>query len=142
MDTGVLNVARVEAAIPAYDSEMAQGVFPQEACLTDALHWTKGCYVGQEVVARLEHRGHTNKELRQIQIDSESPPNAGAKLFAPDNLNKAVGELRSSVWSPNAEASLALAMIRRAHFEPGTPLICVDGDAQYSATVTKTPVRG
>ncbi|HIA03695.1 MAG TPA: hypothetical protein EYN06_00065 [Myxococcales bacterium] len=141
-DEAILNVVRVEAAIPAYDSEMAQGVFPQEACLTDALHWTKGCYVGQEVVARLEHRGHTNRELRQITIDTDTAVSADAKLFAPDNLNKVVGWIYSNVWSPSGETVLALAMIRRAHFESGTRLICIDGERQCDAVVTDRSIRG
>ncbi len=141
-DEASLNVARVEAAIPAYDSEMMKGVFPQEACLSDALHWSKGCYVGQEVVARLEHRGHTNRELRQIRIDSKTPPAAGAELFVSDNLNKAVGQVCSAVWSPDANSVLGLAMVRRSHFDSGTALICIDEESHSAAVVTDTPVRG
>jgi folate-binding protein YgfZ len=136
-----LECGRLEAAIPQFDHDMAQGVFPQEAGLTDALHWTKGCYVGQEVVARLEHRGHTNRELRQLQITADAPLNPGAEIFAVDAPDKKIGTLTSNVLLPGSSTIVAIAMLRRSHFDPGTELVIVDGNHHFKAEVTARAIR-
>ena len=108
----VWEVARVEAGRPEWGLDMDEGTIAQEANLEqlDAISFTKGCYTGQEVVARVHFRGHVNRALRGIRAAGTSPIPTRASLF--DDSGKAVGDVRSSVVSPRLGA-IALAMMRR-----------------------------
>jgi folate-binding protein YgfZ len=105
-------IARVEAGRPEYGIDMDEGTIAQEANLEElgAISYTKGCYTGQEVVARVHFRGHVNRVLRGLRASGTVPPPAGATLF--DAAAKAVGEVRSSVTSPRL-GGIALGMVRR-----------------------------
>jgi folate-binding protein YgfZ len=104
-------VARVEAGRPEFGVDMDDATIPQEANLDElgAISYTKGCYTGQEVVARVHFRGHVNKTLRGLRATSAPPP-TGATLL--DETGKAVGEVRSSLSSPRL-GGIALGMVRR-----------------------------
>lgn len=115
------DIARVEAGRPEWGVDMDDNTIPQEANF-DALHaisYTKGCYVGQETVARVHFRGHVNKHLRGVRGAGIDPIHAGATLH--DESGAQVGDVRSAVRSPRLGA-IALAMIRR-EVEPGAALI-------------------
>jgi folate-binding protein YgfZ len=111
-------VARIEAGRPEWGVDMDDTTIPQEANLEElhAISYTKGCYVGQEVVARVHFRGHVNRRLRGLLCGRAEPPPARAELV--DSSGKMVGEVRSSALSPRLGA-VALAMVRR-EVEPGT----------------------
>ncbi|MES2178403.1 MAG: hypothetical protein V4550_11145 [Gemmatimonadota bacterium] len=107
-------IARVESGRPEWGLDMDDNTIPQEANFDElhAISYTKGCYVGQETVARVHFRGHVNKHLRGITAAEgvlDAPP-YGATLHGADGL--AVGDVRSSVRSPRI-GGIALAMIRR-----------------------------
>jgi folate-binding protein YgfZ len=110
-------VARVEAGRPEWGVDMDDATIPQEANLDGlgAISYTKGCYTGQEVVARVHFRGHVNKTLRGLRAASAPPP-IGAALL--DATGKAVGEVRTSLTSPRL-GGIALGMVRR-EIEAGT----------------------
>jgi folate-binding protein YgfZ len=115
------DIARVEAGRPEWGLDMDDNTIPQEANF-DALHaisYTKGCYVGQETVARVHFRGHVNKHLRGIRAAGLDSIHTAATLH--DESGTQVGDVRSAVRSPRLGA-IALAMIRR-EVEPGTALI-------------------
>ena len=115
------DIARVEAGRPEWGVDMDDNTIPQEANF-DQLHaisYTKGCYVGQETVARVHFRGHVNKHLRGIRAAGMEPIHSGATLH--DESGAQVGDVRSAVRSPRLGA-IALAMIRR-EVEPGAALI-------------------
>jgi len=114
------DIARVEAGRPEWGVDIDDTTIPQEANF-DALHaisYTKGCYVGQETVARVHFRGHVNKHLRGIRAAGVDPLPTGATLH--DESGALVGDVRSTVRSPRLGA-IALAMIRR-EIEPGASL--------------------
>ena len=113
-------IARVEAGRPEYGIDIDDATIPQEANLDElhAISYTKGCYVGQEVVARVHFRGHVNKHLRGLRSASPEPPPARALLF--DGEGKQVGEVRSAVASPRL-GGIALGFVRR-EVELGTTL--------------------
>jgi folate-binding protein YgfZ len=113
-------VGRVEAGRPEWGLDMDDSTLTQEANLEelDAISYTKGCYVGQEVVARVHFKGHVNRHLRGLRISGTEPLPPGAVLHGPDE--KAVGDVRSSVVSPRLGA-IALGMVRR-EIEVGTAL--------------------
>ena len=105
-----VKVFRVEAGLPQWGTEMDIETIPQEAVLDDlgAISFNKGCYTGQEVVARIHFRGHVNRLLRLLT--SASPLTVGARLI--DAAGSDVGEVRTSVVSP-MRGALAIAMVRR-----------------------------
>jgi folate-binding protein YgfZ len=114
-------IARVEAGRPEWGVDIDDNTIPQEANF-DALHaisYTKGCYVGQETVARVHFRGHVNKHLRGVRGAGMEPIQSGATLH--DGAGVQVGDVRSAVRSPRLGA-IALAMIRR-EVEPGAALV-------------------
>lgn len=113
-------IARVEAGRPEYGIDLDDTTIAQEANLEElgAISYTKGCYTGQEVVARVHFRGHVNRALRGLRASGTTPPPANASLF--DATGKAVGDVRSSVTSPRL-GGIALGMVRR-EVEPGAPL--------------------
>jgi folate-binding protein YgfZ len=103
-------VLRIEAGLPEWGIEMDAETLAQEAALDelDAISFSKGCYTGQEVVARIHFRGHVNKLLRRLAADA--PVAADARVL--DAAGREVGEVRSSVVSPT-RGPLAIAMVRR-----------------------------
>ena len=105
-------IARVEAGRPELGIDMDENTIPQEANLEQlgAISFTKGCYTGQEVVARVHFRGHVNRTLRGLRAPGAAAPPPRASLF--DGSGKAVGDVRSSVTSPRL-GGIALGMLRR-----------------------------
>jgi folate-binding protein YgfZ len=108
-------IARVEAGRPEWGLDIDESTIPQEANFDElhAISYTKGCYTGQETVARVHFRGHVNRHLRGIRSgegDEALHLPRGAQLF--DAGGKAVGDVRTSVVSPRLGA-IALAMVRR-----------------------------
>jgi folate-binding protein YgfZ len=118
---GVWEVARVEAGRPEWGIDMDESTIAQEANLEqlDAISFTKGCYTGQEVVARVHFRGHVNRALRGVRAAGTTMIPTRASLF--DATGKAVGDVRTSVVSPR-HGAIALAMLRR-EIENGTQLV-------------------
>jgi folate-binding protein YgfZ len=114
-------IARVEAGRPEWGIEMDDSTIPQEANFDElhAISYTKGCYVGQETVARVHFRGHVNRHLRGVRTEGTDPVPRGATLH--DDTGTQVGDVRSAVRSPML-GGIGLAMIRR-EVEPGASLI-------------------
>jgi folate-binding protein YgfZ len=105
-------VARVEAGRPEWGLDMDDTTIAQEANLDElhAISYTKGCYTGQEVVARVHFRGHVNRHLRGLRTAGAEPPPTAAQLV--DDSGRPVGEVRTAVASPRL-GGIALAMVRR-----------------------------
>ena len=131
-------IARVEAGRPEWGIDIDDTTIPQEANFDElhAISYTKGCYVGQETVARLHFRGHVNKHLRGIRSTTLDAPPQGATLH--DAAGMQVGDVRSSVRSPRL-GGIAMAMIRR-EVEPGAALVArwVDGAAPEGSVSERT----
>lgn len=107
-----LEIARIESGRPEWGVDMDDSTLAQEANM-EALHaisFTKGCYTGQETVARIHFRGHVNRHLRGLRFDEANVIPSAAALH--DLSGKAVGDVRSSVVSPRL-GGIALAMVRR-----------------------------
>jgi aminomethyltransferase len=117
-DAAVLDVLRIEAGIPRMGAELGEDVLPAEAGLVErAVSLTKGCYTGQEIVARLHSRGHVNHRLVGLSFAGEAPPQRGP-LAAEDG--KPVGEITSACVS--AAGAVGLGFVRLPHDEIGTEL--------------------
>jgi folate-binding protein YgfZ len=101
-------VVRVERGRPRYGLDLDDSVIPQEAGLNErAVSFTKGCYVGQETVARLHYRGKPNRRLLGLRLSAPAPPGSELRLG-----EKVVGRLGSSVVSPEL-GPIGLALVRR-----------------------------
>jgi len=128
-----LETLRIEAGIPRYGQELDEDTIPLEAGLNNALSFTKGCYVGQEIVERARSRGHVNWKLVGLIVDSPRPPQPADKLSAE---GKEIGEVTSACVSPTLGRTIALAYVRREVSEPGAKLNLPSG---VSAEVTSLP---
>jgi tRNA-modifying protein YgfZ len=126
-------IVRVEHGRPRYGVDMDDTTIPQEAGLNErAVSFAKGCYVGQETVARLHYRGKPNRHLRGLRLSDPVEP--GAELHLGE---RSVGMLTSSVVSP-ALGPIGLALVRR-EAEPGATLTVGDGPA--TAVVVELPFQ-
>ena len=131
-----LDILRVEAGVPWPGVDMDESVLIMETGRQAAISFTKGCYLGQEVVERIAARGHVNRHLTGVRLDGDTPPPAGAKLLAD---GQEVGYVTSAVRSEGLGRVIALAMVHRKHATPGDRLT-VDGDGGgVAATVAALP---
>jgi len=129
-----LETLRIESGRPAWGMDMTDETLLHEASLDalDAVSYTKGCYTGQEVVARLHFRGHVNKLLRGLQLASPAAP--GARVLSED---ADVGDVRSCAVSPRLGA-IALAMVRR-EIETGAEVTVRVESGDVKATLIALP---
>jgi folate-binding protein YgfZ len=129
--------ARIEAGYPEWGADMDDNTLPQEANLEalNAISYTKGCYTGQEVVARLHFRGHVNKRLVGLRIDGATMPARGTIVTADDG--RECGDVRSVAMSPRYGV-IALAMIRR-EIAAGDGVSLLIDDTPTRALVTALP---
>ncbi len=124
-------VVRIEAGRPRFGAEMSTETMPAEAGIVErAVSFTKGCYIGQEPVARLHYKGRPNRHLRGLELSAPTAPGTSLRLG-----EKEVGKIGSSLISP-ARGPIALAIIRR-EAEPGSELVV--GEDGVTARVVDLP---
>lgn len=131
-----LDVLRVEAGVPWAGIDMDETVLIMETGRRSAISFTKGCYLGQEVVERIAARGHVNRHLMGLVIDGDSVPASRARLIAD---GRAVGYVTSAVRSAALGRPIALAMVQRTHATPGERVEIEGGAAGIRATVSALP---
>ena len=129
--TEALEIVRVEQGVPSYGAELGEEFNPLEAGLKEFVSFTKGCYVGQEVVARLDTYDKVQKRLVGLQWDSDNAPERGAKLVLD---GKQVGVVTSAVGAPWLPKGIGLGYVRNAHAQPGTvlPVESESGDVEVA----------
>jgi tRNA-modifying protein YgfZ len=105
-------IARIENGRPEWGIDIDETTIPQEANLDElhAISYTKGCYTGQEVVARIHFRGHVNRHLRGLRLGHSEPPPERSVVVSIEG--KQIGDVRSSALSPRMGA-IAMIMVRR-----------------------------
>ncbi|MEX2106675.1 MAG: glycine cleavage T C-terminal barrel domain-containing protein [Solirubrobacterales bacterium] len=124
-------IVRIESGIPRFGAEMGSETMPAEAGIVEeAVSFTKGCYIGQETVARLHYKGRPNRHLRGLRLSGQAEPGAVLQLG-----EKEVGRLGSAGVSP-ALGPIGLAILRR-EAEPGAELTV--GEDGVTAEVTDLP---
>lgn len=131
-----LEILRIEAGIPRYGAELDDTVIPLEARLDHAISYTKGCYVGQETIARIHYQGHVNRVLVGLKVEGTTAPSQGDVLY---KEGQEVGRVTSAVFSPMLSTVLALGYAKRAASEPGTVLTVLGGSGEAQAVVTEFP---
>ena len=119
-----LESLRIEVGIPRYGTDLADDTLLLEAGLLNAVSFTKGCYIGQEIVERSRSRGHVNWKLVGVVMEAPAPPAPGTKLISE---GKEAGEVTSSCVSPSLGKVVALAYVRREFAEAGTKLVLASG---------------
>jgi len=118
VDEATYEVLRVEAGVPKWGVDLTEATIPLEANLDRAIHYQKGCYIGQEVIARATYRGQMAKRLTGLLLDEQAPAQ-GTELFRGE---KKVGFVTSVVRSAMLDQFIALAYVHRDSLEPGTEL--------------------
>lgn len=119
---------RIEHGIPQFNVDFNHQNFPQEVGRDEyAISFTKGCYLGQETVARIDALGHVNQMLVAVRFHGDEIPTAGVVL---SRDGKNAGAVTSATFSPRLQAPLALAMVRREFNKPGARLDSPLGDCE------------
>jgi len=116
-DDDIYEVLRIESGIPRYGVDMDETTIVPELGLEGMISYTKGCYVGQEIIARIHFRGHVAKQLTGLTSSGELT--AGAELTIEE---KNAGRISSVTFSPKLSKHIALAFVRYAHLSTGTKL--------------------
>lgn len=133
-----LNTARIEAGIPWFGLDMdATNLLPETGLEAVLASDTKGCYVGQEIVARMQTYGSPNKKLMGLVIDGDVVPEAGNPI-ARDG--ETLGQVTSACRSPTLRRPIAMGYVKRGAYEPGTAVEIVRGDSRLPATVAARPL--
>lgn len=138
---GALETLRIEAGRPRYGRELTEDTIPTEAfestgLMERAVSFNKGCYTGQEVIVRIAHRGHVNRNLRGLLLGESPHPAASTRLFHPDT-GREVGWVTSSAHSPRLGQTIALGYVRR-ELGPGDQVRLGAADGPEAA-VTSLP---
>lgn len=133
LDRDAAEAIRIEAGVPVFHRDMDEETIPLEAGIESrAISLTKGCYVGQEVIVRVLHRGHGRvaRRLVGLTIEGESVPPSGSPIRSAD---REIGQVTSSVFSPALERPIALGYVHRDFVTPGTRVSVGDAAATVSA---------
>jgi folate-binding protein YgfZ len=134
-----LEMVRIEAGIPRFGLDMDATNLPPEAGIEGrAVSYSKGCYIGQEVIARIRTYGQVAKSLRGLVLPDNLPglPQRGDKLF---HHEKEAGYITSALGSPALKRNIALGYVRREHAEPGTDLILRTAEQEYPVKIVTLP---
>jgi folate-binding protein YgfZ len=128
---------RIEAGIPRWGFELTEDVLPDEAGLRERgfISDTKGCYIGQETVARIRTYGHVNRTLVRLHVDGEGPA-IGTELFFE---GERAGTVTSAAREAGSERATALGYVRRERAAPGTALLLRAPGGDRTATVASPP---
>lgn len=131
-----LNTLRVEAGLPWWGHELDPSIVPLEARLERAISMTKGCYIGQEIIARIDARGQVNNRLGGLRLSGDTLPAPGSPILGDE---KRIGRVTTSIYSPALGAPIALAFLRREWTEPGRPVVIEVAGEHLPAEVAALP---
>ncbi len=129
-----LDILRLETGLPKYGVDVDENTIILEAGYKDAISFTKGCYMGQEVVARATHIGRVNKQLVKVEIEAKDVPANKSKLFSE---GRDAGFLTSAAFSPGLRRVVGLAYANRDFAKEGTRLSIESVGATLPAVVVK-----
>jgi folate-binding protein YgfZ len=137
-DAATFEAARIEAGTPWSGRDVQPDNLPQEVGRdARAISFVKGCYLGQETVARIDALGHVNKHLKGLRLATGPVPLPGATIEA---AGKAVGTITSAADSPGWGQPVALGYVRTSHAGSGTEVQVRQGDSTWRAAVAELPM--
>ncbi len=132
-----LEILRIEAGVARYGVDMDETNVVTESNLDDAVSYTKGCYIGQEIIARIKYRGHVAKKLTGLTFVGAADVSAGDLVRSADG--KDIGRLTSAIFSPSLERTIALAYLKFDFLAPDTNVRVASGTLERNARVTELP---
>jgi folate-binding protein YgfZ len=132
-----LEMLRIEAGVPRYGVDMDDTNVVTETNLDDAVSYTKGCYIGQEIIARIKYRGHVAKKLSGLLFEGGRNVDAGAHVNSAEG--KEIGRITSVTFSPKLNRTIALAYLKYDFLTPATKVMVVAGDHDIPAAVVELP---
>jgi folate-binding protein YgfZ len=141
VSSAMLETLRIEAGIARYGTDMDETNVVTETNLDDAVSFTKGCYIGQEIIARIKYRGHVAKKLTGLTFEDERKPEKGTKILSTDE--REIGRITSFTFSPSLRRTIALGYVKYDYLTPGTKVkLSITGGA-IAGEVAELPfVRG
>jgi folate-binding protein YgfZ len=132
-----LEILRIEAGLPRYRVDMDETNVVTETGLDEAVNYTKGCYVGQEIIARIKYRGHVAKKLSGLLLEGVVKAEAGAPIKSTDG--KEIGRITSITYSPHLQRAIALCYLKYDYLASGTSVSISAGDQEVAAQVIELP---
>ena len=130
-------ILRIEAGQPAYGIDMDESNVVSETGLDDAVSFTKGCYIGQEIIARIKYRGHVAKKLSGLMLDRPAKIESDTKIASADG--KEIGRVTSVTLSPHLGSTIALGYVKYDYLAPGTEVMLSAGVQELTAKVVELP---
>jgi folate-binding protein YgfZ len=117
-----LGILRIEAGVPRYGKDMDDTTVVTETNLDEAVSYTKGCYIGQEIIARIKYRGHVAKKLRGLMFERHSGPASvtGGQATINSSGGKDIGRITSTALSPHLGCRIALGYVKYEYIASGT----------------------
>ena len=129
---------RIEAGVARYVLDMDETNVVTETNLDDAVSYTKGCYIGQEIIVRIKHRGHVAKKLTGLRFQTDTKIEPGTIIKSSDD--KEIGKVTSTAFSPKLGNTIGLGYVRYEYLNPGTTVMI---GPEIEATITELPfIRG
>jgi folate-binding protein YgfZ len=132
-----LEILRIEAGLPRYAIDMDDTNVVTETNLDDAVSYTKGCYIGQEIIARIKYRGHVAKKLSGLMFDATVEVDAGAVINSVEG--KEIGRITSVTYSPTLNATIALGYLKYDYLAAETTVKVATGSQEVSGNVVDLP---
>ena len=138
VDEDVFETLRIEAGISRFGRDMDETNVVTETNLDEAVSYTKGCYVGQEIIVRIKHRGHVAKKLTGLRFQTDRMVQPGTIIKSGEG--KEIGKVTSTAFSPKLETTIGLCYVRYEYLKPGTIVMI---DPEIAATIAELPfIRG
>jgi folate-binding protein YgfZ len=140
VDSSVAEIRRIEQGRPIFGKDMTEDTIPLEAGIEErAISLTKGCYVGQEIIIRVLHRGHGRVARRLVGLTLEPEAAVPARGAAIRSGDREIGTVTSAALSPALGRPIALGYVHRDFVEPGTAVVVLAADQPMPAIVTHLP---
>jgi len=132
-----LEILRIEAGLPVYGVDFDSSNVVLESGLDDTVSFTKGCYVGQEIIARIHWRGHVAKKIAGVVLNEKANVRSGEKLHSIEG--KEIGRVTSTCFSLHLQRTIALCMVKYDYLAPDTPVLVVTANGQLAGRVVELP---
>jgi len=132
-----LNRLRIEAGVPRYAIDMDETNVVTETGLDEAVSYTKGCYIGQEIIARIKYRGHVAKKLVGVFFERAMKIDKDAKIKSADD--KEIGRITSNTLSPHLGCPIALGYVKYDYLAPDTEVMVTSSHGDLHARVAELP---
>jgi len=136
------NTRRIEKGRPWFGVDVTEENFPAECGLDSHVSYEKGCYLGQETIARMHYRGHPNWKLVGLAGAADIPAIGAALEAAGESAASPAGRITSAVYSPALKRALCLGFVRTAMAAPGGAFLAGEGGRTASLTIVELPLKG